>query len=415
MHYDAIVIGCGPAGAAFSSVLASKGRRVLVLEREKFPRYHIGESLIPYTYFPLERMGMIGKMKASHFPRKYSVQFVSQNGRLSEPFYFFKHLQHDASCTWQVLRSEFDQMLMDNAREKGAEVVEEITVRELIREDGRVTGVRAVRKDGSTEEYRAPFTIDATGRDAFTVSRNGWKVRDPYLNKIAVWTYYQGAQRDPGIDEGATTVAYVADKGWFWYIPLPENMVSAGVVAEKDYLFNGTRDLSEIFQREVKNNLWIEQHLASGRQVGPYYVTGEFSYRSRHCAEDGLVLIGDAFAFLDPVFSSGVFLALRSGELAADQVDAALAEGDVSASRFEGYAAEMRHGIEAMRRLVYAFYDQNFSFASVIRSSPHLAGDLTDCLIGNLQLDFDPLFEAVGRFAKVPAPLEYGGPLVEAR
>ncbi|HXK01152.1 MAG TPA: tryptophan 7-halogenase, partial [Verrucomicrobiae bacterium] len=238
-NYEAIVIGCGPAGAAASAVLAGKGRRVLVLEKEKFPRYHIGESLIPYTYFPLERMGLVERMKASHFTKKYSVQFVSPDGRASHPFYFFKHLKHEAANTWQVLRSEFDQLLMDNAREKGAEVMEEVTVRETIEENGYVKGVRAVTKAGESLEFRAPMTIDATGRDAFSVTRRGWKVRDPYLNKIAVWTYYKGAMRDAGVDEGATTVAYVPEKGWFWYIPQHRDMISVGVVAEGKYLTRG--------------------------------------------------------------------------------------------------------------------------------------------------------------------------------
>src|SRR5688572_4664567 len=167
--YDAIVVGCGPAGATASAILASKGRRVVVLEKEKFPRYHIGESLIPYTYFTLERLGLIEKMKASHHTQKHSVQFVSPDGRASHPFYFFKHLKHDAARTWQVLRSEFDQMLMDNAREKGAEVIEGVTVRKTIQKDGYVRGVSAVTADGETVEYYAPVTVDATGRDAFTI------------------------------------------------------------------------------------------------------------------------------------------------------------------------------------------------------------------------------------------------------
>ena len=411
--YDAIVIGGGPAGSTASAVLASKGRRVVLLEKEKFPRYHIGESLLPYTYFPLERIGLIDRMKSSHFPKKFSVQFVSRDGRASQPFYFFTHLKHEAAGTWQVLRSEFDQMLLDNARAKGVEVLEETMVRELIQDHGAVTGVKAVGKSGETLEFQAPITIDASGRDALAVTRSGWKVRDPFLNKIAVWTYYQGALRDPGIDEGATTIAYLPEKGWFWYIPLPENMVSVGAVAEKRYLYNGTRDLAAIFHHEVAKNTWVQQHLAAGRQVGPYRVTGEYSYRSRHCAADGLVLVGDAFAFLDPVFSSGVFLALRSGELAADAVDGALTAGDVSAARFSEYGFEMCKGIEAMRKLVYTFYDLEFSFRKFIDHYPHLHGDVTDCLMGNLFRDFNPLFEAVASFASVPEPLEHGQPLIE--
>jgi flavin-dependent dehydrogenase len=412
--YDAIVIGGGPAGSATATVLAQKGRRVILLEKEKFPRYHIGESLIPYTYYPLKRIGLIEQMKQSHFTRKYSVQFVSISGKQSQPFYFSQQLHHEAADTWQVLRSEFDQMLLNNARAKGAEVMEETLVKETIEENGAVSGVVAASKSGVTHEFRAPITIDATGRDAFTLARRGWKVRDPRLNKIAVWTYYKGALRDPGIDEGATTVAYVPDKGWFWYIPLPNDLISVGIVAEKDYLYRDSRDLKTIFHREVAVNNWIEQHLAAGQQIGEYRVTGEYSYRSRHCAGDGLLLIGDAFSFLDPVFSSGVFLALRSGEMGADAVDAALDAGDTSASRFRDYGEQLCHGIESMRRLVYTFYDHEFRFRTFLSRYPDFKGDMTDCLMGNLWLDFDPLFRAVAEFAGVPAPLAHGKALEQS-
>ncbi len=411
--YDAIVVGGGPAGTTAATILAQKNRRVVLLEKEKFPRYHIGESLLPFGFFTMERLGLVGKMKGSHFVKKFSVQFVTPDGRSSVPFYFHTHLQHEAAQTWQVLRSELDQMLLDNTRAHGAEVIEEITAREVIRDArGAVAGVKAVTASGDTREFHAPVTIDASGRDAFFVTRNGWKIRDPFLDKIAVWTYYKGAHRDPGIDEGATTVAYVPEKGWFWYIPLANDIVSVGVVADKDYLMRSTKDLKEIFYSQVAQNVWIQDHLAKGEQFGPFRITGEYSYRSKYCAADGLILAGDAFAFLDPVFSSGVMLALRSGELAADAADPALTDGDFSGARFTEYGAEFCKRIESMRRLVYAFYDHKFSFRAFLKKYPHLAGDVTDCLIGNWLKDFEPMYSAMHEFAdNIPAPLTHGKPL----
>ncbi|HMP82122.1 MAG TPA: tryptophan 7-halogenase, partial [Verrucomicrobiota bacterium] len=164
-QYDAIVIGGGPSGSAASAILAEYGHRVLVLEREKFPRYHIGESMIPFTYQPMERLGLIPMMKSSGFVKKYSVVFISPNGRASQPFYFFNRYDKDTVAqTWQVLRSEFDEILLNNARAKGAEVIEEIAVKELLRDNGSVVGVRAQTKSGETVEFRAPITLDCSGK-----------------------------------------------------------------------------------------------------------------------------------------------------------------------------------------------------------------------------------------------------------
>src|SRR4051812_28020909 len=251
--WDAIMIGAGPAGCSAATILAEYGHRVLVLEREKFPRYHIGESLIPFTFVPLQRLGMIEKLRRSAFVKKYSVQFISPNGQASQPFYFFNRYDRDTIAqTWQVLRSEFDQMLCEHAREKGAIIKEEVTVKELIERDGRVIGVRAEDQAGHKTDYHARMVFDCSGKEAFTAVRHNWRVRDPYLNKIAVWTYYRGAKRDPGLDEGATTVAYVPEKGWFWYIPQHNDMVSVGVVAEGKYLSrDGVKSTEAIFQREL--------------------------------------------------------------------------------------------------------------------------------------------------------------------
>ena len=414
-NFDALIIGGGPAGTASAAILAEHGHRVLVLEREKFPRYHIGESMIPFTYQPMERLGLIPMMKSSGFVKKYSVVFISPSGRASQPFYFFNRYDRESVAqTWQVLRSEFDEILLNNARARGAEVIEEITVKELLREGDRVVGVRAQKKGGEIVEFRAPITLDCSGKEAFTSVRNGWRMKDPYLNKIAVWTYYKGSKREPGIDEGATTVAYVPDKGWFWHIPQHNDMLSVGVVAEGKYLTrDGVREPEQIFKREVGQNAWIKDHLSVGQQVGQYFIISEYSHHARHCGSDGLLLVGDAFAFLDPVFSSGLMLALKSGTLAADEVHKAIVERDFSPERFKDYARFMREGIENMRKLVYAFYDPNFSFKQVIDKYPEAAGEITDCLSGDVNKDFTPLWNKIREFVPLPDDLPVGQPLIE--
>ncbi len=411
--FDTIVIGAGPAGSAASALLAEHGLRVLVLEREKFPRYHIGESLLPFTSFPLKRLGLLDKMRQSAFVKKYSVQFVSPSGKASQPFYFSTRYEADVAQTWQVLRSEFDQILMENARSKGAQILEETTVQELIQEEGRTLGVRARSKSGEPLEFRAPMTLDCSGREAFVPTRLNWRIREPKLNKVAVWTYYRGALRDPGTDGGATTVAYVPEKGWFWYIPQHREMISVGVVAEGKYLTrDGVREPKDIFNREIGQNQWIKDHLACGTQVGSYYLTSEYSFRSRYCASDGLLLAGDSFGFLDPVFSSGVMLALKSGTMAADAIHAAFQAQDFSAERFTEYSRFLREGLENMRKLVYAFYDPNFSFRKLTNKYPEMTGPITDCLSGDVNKDFSKLYAAVAETAEVPEPLPYGAPLL---
>lgn len=407
--HDVIVIGGGPAGCTASTLLAQKGHRVLLLEKSKFPRYHIGESLMPFCWFTLEKLGVLDQMKDLGFVQKLSVQFVNQDGQQSRPFYFFQHNDHPSSYTWQVERSRFDEMLWKNAVSKGVETKDQTKVIRAIQdESGTVTGVVARTADGPEVEYRAPITIDCTGRDAFWQSKNQWRMRDPELNKIALWTYWKGAKRDTGLDAGSTTVAYLPGKGWFWYIPLTNDMVSVGIVAEREYLYQDSRDLETIFRRCIQDNAWIQDHLGTGDSVGEYWVTGEFSYRARHCAADGIVLAGDAFCFLDPVFSSGVFLAFKSGEMAADAVDMALKKGRFTADQFDAYGSQLCSHIETMRRIVYAFYDENFSFGKLIKAHPDLRGRLTDCLIGDMSQEFQKLFDAIREIAGMPEELDYG-------
>jgi flavin-dependent dehydrogenase len=329
----------------------------------------------------------------------------------SKPYYFFQHYDHPSARTWQVHRESFDQMLVDNAVARGARLVR-ATARDLLRDGGAITGVRAETPDGEPLELSARVTVDASGRDALSQRVNGWKVPDQDLRKVAIWTYYEGAMRDAGLDEGATTIAYLPGKGWFWYLPLAGDRVGVGVVAEPDYLFADSKDIDAVFEREVGNQPWIAEHLSVGRKLCDCQVTRDFTYRSRHCAQDGLVLAGDAFSFLDPVFSSGVFLALHSGVLAGDAVHAALEANDVRAASFADYGARVCEATEAMRRLVFAFYDTGFNFGEFLKAHPEMRGEITNCLIGDLHKDFDALFEAMSAHANIPAPLPHGAPLV---
>ncbi|MDG1325207.1 MAG: NAD(P)/FAD-dependent oxidoreductase, partial [Opitutales bacterium] len=325
-------------------------------------------------------------------------------------FYFFQHFDHPSSTTWQVWRSEFDKMILDKARSNGATVMEETKAKNLIKSGDRVEGITVESEELGSLELRAPIVVDASGRDCFAAHKQKWMVRDPELKKIALWTYFKGAKRDPGLDEGATTVAYLPNKGWFWYIPLSGDMVSVGIVAERDYLFDGTtKDHEEIFKREILNNEWVKEHLSEAEQTGEYRVTGEYSYRNRYCAGEGLVLAGDALGFLDPVFSSGVFLALKSGVMLADEIDIALNSGDLSAKSFDRYGKRMQSTIETMRKIVYAFYDKDFSFGDLAKRGDHLRAALTDCLIGNVDdKEFRELFDAMSDLADLPDPIEHG-------
>lgn len=382
-----VVIGGGPAGSTVSTLLAQRGHRVQLYERDRFPRFHIGESLIPETYWVFHRLKMLDKMKASPFVKKYSVQFVNAAGKQSAPFYFWDNKPHECSQTWQVIRSEFDTMMLDNAREQGVQVHQPARVLDVIFEGERAVGVRVQREGGDTEEVRAQVVVDASGQSTLLQNRLKLRQWDPILNKGAIWTYWEGAYRDTGRDEGATIVIQTPNKkGWWWYIPQHDNTVSVGVVAPFDYLFRGRGGHEEVYNEELEICPAVKERVALGRRVSGYFATKDFSYRSRQLAGDGWVLIGDAFGFLDPLYSSGVLLALKSGELAADAIAEGLAKGDVSAAQLGGWGPLFNRGVDRMRRLVCEYYD-GFSFGRFVKTFPHLKGKVTDLLIGDLFTD----------------------------
>jgi flavin-dependent dehydrogenase len=386
---DVVVIGGGPGGSTVSTLIAQKGYKVQLFEREHFPRFHIGESLIPQTYWVMKRLNILPKMRRSHFVEKYSVQFVNQHGKLSEPFYFVDHNPHECSQTWQVLREEFDQMMLENAREHGVEVHEGARVLEVLFEGERAVGVRVVTEDGVEREVHAKVVIDASGQSSLILDRLKLREWDPILKKAALWTYWEGARRDGGKDAGATLVLQTKGKqGWFWYIPQHNNIISVGVVAAYDYLFKdrGNKDHEAIYFEEVDRCPGLKPRLVNAKRVQPFRAAKEYSYRSKKAAGDGWVLVGDAFGFLDPLYSSGVLLALTSGAMAADAVTEGLAKADTSGAQLGKWEREFTQGMDRMRRLVVEYYN-GFSFGRFVKQYPHLKGYLTDLLIGDLFKD----------------------------
>jgi flavin-dependent dehydrogenase len=384
---DVIVIGGGPAGSTVSTLLAQQNVRVELFERERFPRFHIGESLIPETYWVLKRLTMLPKMQRSHFVRKHSVQFVNASGKLSAPFYFWDNKPHECSQTWQVVRSEFDQMMLENAREHGVVTHEGVRVLDVLFEGDRAVGVKIRDEDGSFRDVRAKVVVDASGQAGLIQNRLRLRVWDPVLNKGAIWTYWEGAYRDTGRDEGATMVLQTANKnGWFWYIPQHNNIVSVGVVAPFDYLFKNRGGYERTYEEEVERCPAVKRRVALGARVTGYFATKDYSYRATKVAGDGWVMIGDAWGFLDPLYSSGVLLALRSGELAADAIVEGLARSDTSAAQLGRWGPVFNQGVDRMRRLVCEYYD-GFSFGAFVRKYPELRGTVTDLLIGDLFTD----------------------------
>jgi len=292
--------------------------------------------------------------------------------------------------TWQVDRAEFDNLLLERARELGAEVRQGVSVRDLIREGERVVGVRAgaASDPGETaREIRAPVTIDATGQNAFIARRLGILRQDPCLRKASAFAHYRGGLRDSGVDEGATLIINApGKKGWFWYIPLSRDRVSVGVVGDPD-IFKGRGGPEAVLDDEIQACRETRRRLAGAERISPVRVLRDFSYRAETCAGDGWVLIGDAFGFLDPIYSSGVFLALKSGELAAGAVNGALREKEFSRERLGAFEPELLRGMEAIRKLINAFYTHHFNFGQFVKRHPHHRRGIVDILTGNVFQD----------------------------
>ena len=412
-NFDVITIGAGPGGCTTATLLAQQGLKTLLLDRTKAPTFKIGESLIPGTYWTLRRLGVIEKMKNSHFQKKYSVQFYGQSGKGSAPFYFYENDPHESSITWQVLRSEFDQMLLENAIEHGVQAERGVAVHQILFDGDRAVGVRAKQADGEIADLFAQVVVDATGQSALLSRQMKLGKNEVKLKNASIFTHFEDAVRDEGIDEGATLIMHTENKdSWFWYIPLANNIVSVGVVGAIDYLMRDAQagvptrtsaGSQQIFDNQVEKCQTLKSRIKDAKQLFPVKVTKDFSYRAAKIAGHGWVLVGDAFGFLDPVYSSGVLLSLRSGEMAADCIMDAFATRDFSGSQLGLFRQEFIQGMEAFRKLVYAFYTKEFSFAKFLKKFPHCKQGIIDILSGNVfKPDVHQIFEPMKTMCPVP-------------
>jgi geranylgeranyl reductase family protein len=408
-NYDVIVMGGGPAGSTAASILAREGRKVVLFEKEVFPRHHIGESLMTDTYRTFERMGFLDKLKQSPFVRKYSVQFANSTGKESRPFYFFEANHHESAVTWQVTRAVFDKMLIEHAEEQGAAVHQGAMVKEVLFDGDRAVGCEVKLRDGSVQKFYAKVVVDATGQTAMLSNRFRWRVRDPKLKKAVLYSYFKGAHREPDLNGGATLVLRTEESsgGWFWYIPLEDDITSVGIVANPEYLVKGRgQELAKIFHEEIEKCEPCRRRVAAATRVDKIYSIIDYSYRSKHFAGDGFILIGDAYGFLDPIYSSGVLLALKMAELAADAIHDAFNNNDFSGERLGQSQTRLDNGIESMRKLVHAFYSDGFSFSQFLKKYPEQRVNIINLLIGDVfRQGVDDIYGPMAEFAVIPPPL----------
>jgi flavin-dependent dehydrogenase len=361
------------------------------------------------TYWTFRRMGILEKLRDSPFVRKYSVQFANAAGKESRPFYFFEAVHHESAVTWQVTRAKFDELLINHAAEQGATVHQGVLVKQVLFEGDRAVGVEVQMQDGSRQKFYAKVVVDATGQMAMLSNKFRWRVRDPKLKKAVLYSYFKGVHREPDLNGGATLVLRTehGSGGWFWYIPLEDEITSVGIVADPDYLLKGRgQDLAKIFEEEIQKCAPVGKRVAGGERVDKIYSILDYSYRSKHNAGNGFIIIGDAYGFLDPIYSSGVLLALKMAELAADSIHDAFQHDDFSAARLGQYQAKLDRGIESMRKLVYAFYNDGFSFSGFLRKYPDERTHIINLLIGDVFKEgVDEVYGPMSEFAEIPPPL----------
>lgn len=354
--FDVIVIGGGPGGSASAALLAQKGYSVLLLERERFPRFQIGESLLPYNNELFKRLGVWDQLKQGDYIPKFGATFVTGDGDVGYSFSFKRNLPEKLAQSFQVKRSEFDHLLLRNAGKEGVDVREEVRVVDVDLSQPTVR-IRAV-ENGVTKEFESRFVVDASGHGSVIGSRYGEKKDEKSLEKISFFAHFEGVKPLGEGDDSGNTVIVILKNAWFWLIPVSEEITSVGLVVDREHFQTCGLQPEHLLHQTIARSPYVASLMEKARQTTQIFSRKDFSYRMKNIVGQNYALVGDAAGFIDPIFSTGVFIAMKSAELAADAVGERLARGTMRP--LKAYERKLQSAMSRYFGFISNFYRREF-------------------------------------------------------